>query len=447
VEPIDIILLSHNRLEYLRQTVDALFERTPEPFRLTIVDNASGPEVRNWLASNRRRFERVIALPANEHVPAFQRGIDATTSDPYVVSDPDVEVPELRPSWLARLRSLLERHPDYGLVGVGIVGREAPPGADVVDENTGTWFQMIRRDALREPYVKDSSACNAVRAAGYRVGWTPAILAYHLGHGDAERYPGHIAAKNDLVAGWVARGEFSPYIFYHRELERIPRAPTLTELARAAPVIAEIRESGVPPASVLELAWTAPAVAAAWPEAMALQRPPATHVPLANGAAGAVAVVEPPPDLVDDALAEAFRVSGKLVVLVCDIASVGGRLPDELAAPGWAATERPGVDEIALELARLGDELPALAAAERFTTLEHRDEWIELFAAGAFGHRGTRLFVFTRTGAASIPERVQHAADLQRWRPEPRAAPTRSRPLVQRVAGRLRRTLGRLFGG
>ena len=183
MSPTDIILLSHNRLDYLAATVDALFERTPEPFRLTIVDNASRPDVRNWLAANRDRIHRVIALPENEHVPAFQYGIDATTSDPYVVSDPDVEVPQLQPSWLARLHGLLERHPDYGLVGVAFAGQELPD-AEIVDANVGTWFQMIRRDALREPYVKDSRTCAAVREAGYLVGWTPTVVARNLGGGD-----------------------------------------------------------------------------------------------------------------------------------------------------------------------------------------------------------------------------------------------------------------------
>ena len=47
-EPLDIILLTHNRLAHLVATVDALEARTVSPYRLTVVDNASGPEVRNW---------------------------------------------------------------------------------------------------------------------------------------------------------------------------------------------------------------------------------------------------------------------------------------------------------------------------------------------------------------------------------------------------------------
>ena len=433
--PTDIILLSHNRLDYLAATVDALFERTPEPFRLTIVDNASRPDVRNWLAANRDRIHRVIALPENEHVPAFQYGIDATTSDPYVVSDPDVEVPQLQPSWLARLHGLLERHPDYGLVGVAFAGQELPD-AEIVDANVGTWFQMIRRDALREPYVKDSRTCAAVREAGYLVGWTPTVVARNLGGGDPERYPGHIAAKNEVVARRVERGEFSPYPFYHRELERMARPPTLSEVARAAPAVAEIRAADVPPASSLELTWTAPAVAAVLRDARALVAL-SVRLPLADGAAGAVVLVEPPDTALLD---EAFRVAAKLVVLEARLAAVGGRLADELAPPGWEATERPGPGSIPLELARYGDELSALSGRERFTTLEHLDDWLRFFAAGAFGTTVTRLFVFRRVEPLAVPERVESADDVEWWQPEPRVPPSplpsfraRARALLERA--------------
>ena len=284
MDAVDIVIVSHERADYLVATVDALYKRTPEPFRLTIVDNASGPAVRNWLAENRERFARVLALATNEHVAAFQHGIDATTSDPFVLADPDLLVPDLEPSWLTRLRDLLDRHPDYGLIGMGLVGHTG--GGELVEGNVGTWFQMIRRDPLQEPYVKDSLACQAVRDRGYRAGWAPQLLAEHLGHGDPIRYPAHVAEKNAVVSRLVERDELSPYPFYHRELEAIPRPPSLLELAVAAPVVAAIRRAEIPFASVLELSWTEPAVAAVYDEAVAVQTPPPGRVPLQDGAAG-----------------------------------------------------------------------------------------------------------------------------------------------------------------
>ena len=114
MEPIDIVLLTYNRLDYLIATVDALEERTPEPFRLTVVDNASSGDVRNWLVENRSRFHQVILQPMNEHIAGFQRGIDATTSDPVVLAEPDLIVPSLDPSWLARFPARMAAPPASG---------------------------------------------------------------------------------------------------------------------------------------------------------------------------------------------------------------------------------------------------------------------------------------------------------------------------------------------
>jgi hypothetical protein len=447
VDPIDIVMLSHNRLEFLEATVDALYERTPEPFRLTIVDNASGSDVRTWLAANRARFERVIPLARNEHVAAFQHGIDATTSDPFIVTDPDLIVPALEPSWLARLRDLLDRHPDVGLLGASF-DHHVPPGGDrdvdIVDANVGTWFQLIRRDALREPYVKDSSVCNAVRGAGYRAGWTPRLVVEHLGAHDAAHYPAHIAVKNEVVAQRVEREELSPYPFYYAQLEVIPRAPTLSELARAAPALAEVRAAAIPPASVLELAWPPPAVGAVYDETVSLHEPPGGRLPLGDGSAGAVVVLEPPGGAVGEVLAEAFRVAAKLVVLQCELETVGGRMAHELAAEGWDGSERPALGPIVAELARRGDEVPALASEERFTTLQDRDAWLSFFEAGAFGSGSARVFVFRRTDPLPVPERVQHDDELPRWHPEPRPPASARASLPRRAMRRAKRLRDRL---
>ena len=58
----DIVMLTHNRLDHLVATVEALEQRTHAPYRLTIVDNASDPDVRNWLSENRDRFHQLILL-------------------------------------------------------------------------------------------------------------------------------------------------------------------------------------------------------------------------------------------------------------------------------------------------------------------------------------------------------------------------------------------------
>jgi hypothetical protein len=445
--PVDIVMLTYNRLDHLVATVDALEARTPEPYRLTIVDNASGADVRSWLADNRHRFHQVILRPENEHLPAFQHGIAATTSDPFLLAEPDLIVPELEPSWLSRLRAVFDANPDFGLVGMGLEPGNRPPvlgpeviepsacvGEDLVEGNLGIWFQMIRRDALLVPYQLDAQACEAVRSAGYRVGWTRSLRAYHLGWDDYKLHPGHLASKSPKT--------HKAYPHY-RELELVGRPPRLAELAEAAPVLRATREAGVPDASVLELFWSGPAVAAAVPDATGVEAPPPPALSLAPGAAGAVALIDPPAADAETLLAAAFRTAADTVVALAPLPTFGGRLAPDLAPAGWSGRELPGPGEVPVALARSADADPALADRLGYRALEDREHWLALFAAGAFGAGPRRLWVWRRDEPLEVPPVVSLAGSgLSPWRGElpAIAAPPRA-TLTARVRGRAERVL------
>ena len=371
----DVVLLTHDRLGHLVRTVEALRARTHEPIRLTVVDNASGPDVRNWLAAHRDWFHRVIPRPANEHVPAFQHGIDATESDPFVVTDPDLVVPDLEPSWLARLRDLMQRHPEFGLIGVELDPSNSPlsaeetaalrqerrGGGDLREGNVGTHLQLIRRDALREPYRSDRQVCDAVRRAGYRVGWAPEVQALHLGFEDAKAHPEYLRRKD-------ARGEFYPS--YANVLRTVERRPSLRALAGAAPVIAATRAAGVPDHEVVDRTGTVAGV-----------------VPgVRDAGEGEALVVDDPAEV---------RPVGRVVILVATLEDVDARLADDLAPPGWRGEERPAVGDGVVALAEAGDLSPVLRGRLGLSPLEHREDWLRLLAAGAFGATARRLFVFT----------------------------------------------------
>ncbi|HEX8206489.1 MAG TPA: hypothetical protein VF587_10565, partial [Solirubrobacteraceae bacterium] len=325
---------------------------------LTVVDNASGPDVRNWLAAHRSWFANVIPRTENEHVPGFQHGIDATTSDPLVVTDPDLVVPDLEPSWLARLLALLDRHPDFGLIGVELDQANSPLSAEehaalreergptgdpeLREGNVGTHLQLLRRDALRVPYRSDRQVCDAVRAAGYRVGWAPGVQARHLGFDDPAANPEYLRVKD-------RRGEFYPS--YANLLARV-EAPSLRALAQAAPVLAAAREAGE----------------------------------------GAVVVRRA------DEVEGAAKEGAPAVILDASLEEVGGRLVDELTPPGWHGEERPGVGDAVLALAEAADTSPVLRDRLGLSALQHREDWLGLLAAGAFGATERRVFVFRPSG-------------------------------------------------
>ena len=377
-EPTDIVILSHNRLDHLVRTVDALETRTTAPFRITIVDNASGPEVRNWLHENRARFHQLKLLDENLYPgssgPALQIGIDATTSDPVVVTDPDLVVPDLTPCWLTQMLGILDRHPDFGILGIGLDQSNLPPvqepeklapdeiiDGEIVERPVGSIFTFVRRTALHS-YYDDWRACESVARAGYRFGWALNVRALHLGWDDYKLHPGHLARKRRYG------GEY-------REVDMIARAPSLGELAVAGPLIAETRRAGIADAAVLELAWTeTPAVTASVPGTVALHRPAANDLPFADGAAGAVLLLDPPREHAAELLDEAFRIARGAVIALAPLKTFDGRTAGELSPPGWHGREQTGPGDVPLRLAEAVD-----ATDLEMTTLDDRERWLDLF--------------------------------------------------------------------
>ena len=437
-QPTDIVILTHNRLDHLVATVDALEERTTAPFRITIVDNASGPEVRNWLQDNRSRFHQLILLEENLYPgssgPALQIGIDATTSDPVVVTDPDLVVPELSPCWLTQMLDILERHPDFGILGIGLDQSNLPPvqepenlspeeilDGEIVERPVGSIFTFVRRSALHS-YYDDWRACESVARAGYRFGWALNIRAFHLGWDDYKLHPGHLASKRRYG------GEY-------REVHLIERAPSLGELAVAGPIVAETRRAGIADAAVLELAWSdTPAVGACVPGAVAVHRPDPGELPFEDGAAGAVVLLDPPRDHAEALLAEAFRVASGSVIALAPLATFAGRPADALSAAGWRGREQAGPGDLPLRFASAVD-----TAEFEKKTLDDRERWLDMFARGAFGGGERRLWVWEPIEPRPLPETVRlDPARVTPWEPVAPPPSRKLRPLHERVADRAR---------
>ncbi len=434
----DIVLLTHNRLEHLVATVGALEQRTRAPYRLTVVDNASGPEVRNWLDQNRARFHQLILLPANEFLSSLNVGIAATTSDPYMVSDPDLVVPDLDPCWLTTMRGIMDRHPDFGLLGIGLDQANLPPvqeaesidpaeivDGEIVERAVGSVFTLIRRDALRSAYLDDWATCESVARADYRYGWARNVRAIHLGWDDFKLYPGHLAAK-------LPYGEY-------REVQMIERPPTLAELALAGPAVAETRRAGVPDAAVLELTWSQPAIAAALPGAVAVREPHPGPLPFAEGAAGAVVLVDPPAERSAELIREACRVAAGPVIAIASLAQVGARAAGELAPDGRTGREAVGPGDVSLALAAHAESDPAIAQQVGVRTLDDRERWLALFAAGAFGASERRLWIFERETPRPLPERVTVDPGVPVWEPVVSVPTAPKRSFATRLRGRARR--------
>jgi hypothetical protein len=392
-EPVDIILLSYNRPDFLAEMVAALEQRTRWPFRLTIVDNASGAPTRQWLRENAARFHQIVWNPRNEHLAGLQRGIAATDGELFVVSDADLVVsePTAAGCWLTRLVGLLERHPDFGLIGVRLDSisearnarlEQAPLlDGELLETATGVWLNLMRRTALQVPYMSDGITCHALARAGYRVGIAADVYATHLGDSDPARHPDYLARKQE-ASGW--RTTYPRY----PELADSALPPTLEALALSAPVIAALQSVGVEPGEARELAA---------PDALL-----AVVEPRIGSADGAVAgdrvravVVVDRAGAADELIFEsARRLAADWIVLLA-----GPAVPD---LPGeWRLIEeRPGPHPALLALAARASR-PRWRRRLLYSTIEHRSNWLAVFAAGCFGDDGRlRVYLLQRATPA-----------------------------------------------
>jgi len=392
-EPVDIILLSYNRLDYLAAMVEALEQRTLWPHRLTIVDNASGPATRSWLRANAARFHQVIWNDRNEHLAGLQRGIATTAGELFVVSDADLLVgePEAGVCWLTQLMTLAERHPDFGLLGVRLDSVSAARNANIaaapvidgelIETATGVWLNLIRRAALRIPYMSDGITSHAIRRAGYRVGVASHVYASHLGDADPQRHPDYLARKQ-AASGW--RTTYPDY----PELADSAPPPTLRALALAAPVLAALAQHGVTPAETVELGAPDAILAAVATDVVALG--PQESVP--NGARAIAVLGAGAPA----AVTRAFDAAAQFVVVLSSAA-----VPP--APTGWGlVAELAGPHRVVLGLAELGSR-PRWRRRLLYSTSEEREHWLDLFRAGCFGDDpALRVYVYERASPLAV---------------------------------------------
>ncbi len=210
VTPVDIIFLTYNRTAYFRRTLEALRNNTRYPYRIIVVDNNSGQEMRQFLKDNSGLFSHLILNDENYFTTAFQLGIACATSDPYILCDPDILVPRIDGScWLERLMDLHRRFPEMGMIALNLDPSNKPaklPDVYIGEKhnyndgitlcNVGTVMQSIKRDFFDGHFLTDWDACETVRNNGGKVGFARKIIAYHLGWDEERDYPEYLLEKH-----------------------------------------------------------------------------------------------------------------------------------------------------------------------------------------------------------------------------------------------------------
>ncbi len=205
--PIDIILLTHNELENTKRCVDALYQNTSVPFKLTVIDDSTDetPKYIMELAHKKGNIKytrpNIFIKSANQVV---NLGVKMTQSDPFVFL---INSAFVSPNWLTIPLYLMEYEWKVGLVGFKIVDPEthlitdAAGGSAGEPENNMTFAMetirvgwaatLIRRAALPEGGldenyyigfrgVDDTDNCFEIKKRGWRIIYNGYNSIYHV---------------------------------------------------------------------------------------------------------------------------------------------------------------------------------------------------------------------------------------------------------------------------
>jgi GT2 family glycosyltransferase len=233
---VSVVIVSWNAREYLLQCLASLDERTCRyPMELIVVDNASSDGSPEAVASWYPRVQLIRNSSNLGFAKANNLGIAASSGRYICLVNSDVKV---LPDCITRLVNYCEEHPEAGMAGPRIIGRDGKlqrscrgfPGVwnmlcralaldslvprcrlftgyslrhwaqdslRLVDILTGC-FWLVRRRALEQAglldesffmYGEDMDWCKRFRDKGWRVMFVPSAEALHYGGGSSSNAP------------------------------------------------------------------------------------------------------------------------------------------------------------------------------------------------------------------------------------------------------------------
>ncbi len=114
----DIILLTCNRINFLKQCIKALEEKLSTPFSLIVINNNSKDGTTEYLEELKLKSDYKIQLIFNENPPklsgCYTQGLEYVTTDYFVCLQDDIIIPDLEPDVLSRMIKLIDAYPEYG---------------------------------------------------------------------------------------------------------------------------------------------------------------------------------------------------------------------------------------------------------------------------------------------------------------------------------------------
>ncbi len=204
-----LMMVTYNRLDLTKETLNILFNNTVSDFNFIIIDNASSDGTADYLNSflteelNKNKYMKSFVIQKNEK----NLGIGIARNQALKLSNPtdkwlstidnDVNLPF---NWLGQCIEALEKNTNYGMIGVNLEGVEYPViiknGCEMQHKaqgNLGTACTVFPRTLhkmigyFNAEYglygMEDSDFGFRARVVGYQLGYIKQS-GKHLGEGE-----------------------------------------------------------------------------------------------------------------------------------------------------------------------------------------------------------------------------------------------------------------------
>jgi len=190
--PVSVCLVSYNRPESLKTTLNDIIDRNSDYYRMTIVDNASDEATKNVLRDFESKNYGINVWYENDcHGPAqnFNKAFKCSYGKYLVHIESDITVD--KNDWINEMAKVMDEHPEIGILAPDKPGHHLRLDRGIFDEVDfcmgGIW--MTRREIFDKLGGWDEALfsgnlevdyCYKVRLCGYRVGLLKGMTWTHL---------------------------------------------------------------------------------------------------------------------------------------------------------------------------------------------------------------------------------------------------------------------------
>jgi len=211
----DIIVVTWNKLDYIKECVASILRHTTVKSRLIVVDNASNEDTQNYLKGVKGNERVDVQLIFNETNlgPGKARNIALKQIDADYVCFVDSDV-TVTPGWLSKMINLAKGYPEIGMVNPSSNNfNQVPPKGTSLDEYAQTlvkfknnyievgqcisFCMLIKREVVNkiglidENYIlamyEDTDYSMKASTSGYRCAIAKSSYVWHYGHGSTGR--------------------------------------------------------------------------------------------------------------------------------------------------------------------------------------------------------------------------------------------------------------------